>query len=264
MNSVKTFLTPYGKISYFYNDFYFVREASVGRIHEQNVWLGELKKYVSSSHFVIDAGAHAGSFTVLAKHINPSLQIHCFEPQTNIFELLELNVKQNSLTGVHAHNVALSNIDGEVYMDSSFADVTDEMIRHASDADMDNIGLFNFGAVGITHDLNNSNLNITKMITLDSFNFSSCDLLKIDVEGSEPAVLLGAKKLIQTHKPVIVFEDNGRTLNGKTAKHLSINNTAKEILVSFGYSIMDVTAEGYAHDLRLAIPESRIGIQHDK
>jgi FkbM family methyltransferase len=48
-------------------------------------------------------------------------------------------------------------------------------------------------------------------ITLDAFcktRGTVPSLLKIDVEGAEPAVLRGARDLLTTHRPAIVFEYN--------------------------------------------------------
>ena len=42
--------------------------------------------------------------------------------------------------------------------------------------------------------------------TLDSFKLSRCDFIKIDVEGFEPAVLLGAIDTIKSCRPTIAFE----------------------------------------------------------
>lgn len=47
-----------------------------------------------------------------------------------------------------------------------------------------------------------------QIITLDSLNLSP-DFLKIDVEGMEHHVLLGGERTIRTHRPVVIFEENG-------------------------------------------------------
>jgi FkbM family methyltransferase len=45
-----------------------------------------------------------------------------------------------------------------------------------------------------------------KLKTLDSYNFQDVDIIKIDVEGFEYDVLLGATKTIETWKPVVQVE----------------------------------------------------------
>ena len=44
--------------------------------------------------------------------------------------------------------------------------------------------------------------------TLDSYNFSDVDAVKIDVEGYEISVLNGAKQTITTQKPLLQIEGN--------------------------------------------------------
>jgi hypothetical protein len=61
---------------------------------------------------------------------------------------------------------------------------------------------------------------------LDEIGLPGCDLLKVDVEGFEYAVLLGARKLIKKFKPVVIME-----CDKKFAKR------------RFGWS--DFEAEGY-------------------
>ena len=47
-----------------------------------------------------------------------------------------------------------------------------------------------------------------EMITLDSLNLAP-DFVKIDVEGMEWHVLKGGERTIRTHRPVVMFEENG-------------------------------------------------------
>lgn len=46
-------------------------------------------------------------------------------------------------------------------------------------------------------------------LRLDDLGLRDCDLICIDVEGRELAVLQGATNLIRKHKPVILLEDKG-------------------------------------------------------
>ena len=47
------------------------------------------------------------------------------------------------------------------------------------------------------------------MKSLDSFNFQNVSLIKVDVEGAERLVFLGAKATIRKFKPAIIFESTG-------------------------------------------------------
>lgn len=48
----------------------------------------------------------------------------------------------------------------------------------------------------------------TPIITIDSLEVDP-SFIKIDVEGMEPDVLKGARRTIQTHRPVVMIEENG-------------------------------------------------------
>ena len=60
----------------------------------------------------------------------------------------------------------------------------------------------------ITPNMNcENNYHSTKSIRLDDIKFTSkIDLIKIDVQGWGKNVLLGAKSLLQTHKPTVIIE----------------------------------------------------------
>lgn len=52
-------------------------------------------------------------------------------------------------------------------------------------------------------------VSTAKMYPLDMYQFKDVGLIKIDVEGYEGNVVLGAIGTIMESRPVIVFEDNG-------------------------------------------------------
>jgi len=69
---------------------------------------------------------------------------------------------------------------------------------------------------------------IIKVKTLDSFNFKNVDLIKIDVEGHEQKVIMGATKTIKKNLPIIICEIEQRhTL-------IPINRIFK-LIQNFGY-----------------------------
>ena len=73
-----------------------------------------------------------------------------------------------------------------------------------------------------------------EMRTLDSFDFTVVDFLKIDVENYEYFVVEGGEKTIRRCKPIIIIEQKG----DKTRKHKSTygreRHDAKEMLEAWG------------------------------
>ena len=82
---------------------------------------------------------------------------------------------------------------------------------------------------------------IVQQKTLDSFNFTMVDLIKIDVEGHEFRVLKGGENTINKYSPIIIIEDNGS--DEKWGKETG----AIDLLKEMGY---EIKAE-YKNDLIL-------------
>jgi hypothetical protein len=70
--------------------------------------------------------------------------------------------------------------------------------------------------------------------------------MKIDVEGFEPLVLLGAEKTIKEHVPTIAFEHNHKAISKATLADLGIQTppTSESLLRDLGYSISRLDDQG--------------------
>jgi FkbM family methyltransferase len=68
--------------------------------------------------------------------------------------------------------------------------------------------------------------------TLDSYKLAPVRLIKIDVEGHEEAVLRGATKTLEAHRPALIVEVEERHSPGNT-------NRVPEWLAQFGYRRID-------------------------
>ena len=67
-------------------------------------------------------------------------------------------------------------------------------------------------------------------ITIDSLNLHTCDYIKIDVEGAEILVLMGAIETIKKFKPVIMFENTDKKVSDEMKTSLSIDFVPMDIL----------------------------------
>lgn len=124
----------------------------------------------------IDVGAHIGLW---GRPLSERFQkLVAFEPMVEFRELLRLNVPSAEI-----YAVALGDLESTVQM--------------ALPPD-------NTGMAHIVPDSEESgNIRLT---TLDAFEFNDVDLIKIDCEGYEYPIIIGAKDTIQQCKPVIVIE----------------------------------------------------------
>lgn len=139
---------------------------------------------------VFDVGANIGAHTVrFAQMVGESGRVIAFEPQRVIYQTLCANVALNSLLNVDCYHAGV----GEREDSMKVVDV-DPRIEN------------NFG--GLSLDLPGPG-EMVPILRLDGFiGAHRVDLLKIDVEGMEAAVLRGAEKLVEKFKPVLYVEND--------------------------------------------------------
>lgn len=129
-----------------------------------------------------DVGAHVGEYTLLASScVGPSGRVEAFEPQPGIFEVLSRNVEVNAAGNVKLRRIAVGDRVGTV----SF--------RLHADPSKSNIGGEN--ALDRT-----THCTVVPATTLDNFRADNGvipHLIKVDVEGAERLVLLGARSVLE-------------------------------------------------------------------
>jgi FkbM family methyltransferase len=229
--------TSYGYMSYFSNDMAFADSLAQGYIYEQQLVLNSLYNYIKKSNTILDIGAHCGSHTVLYKHINPNCQITCFEPQKKMFDLLCHNIKKNNFKDVYPYNCAVGHKKTEYSMSNSSVDGdnANKQIDYGTN-ERYNLGGLQVGRGG----------EKIKIITIDSLDIPHVDFMKIDVEGFEPLVIMGAKDTIKRSMPVIFFEHNHKSISDGSLKELGIESlsSTEDMLSNMGYNISTVDDQG--------------------
>lgn len=164
---------------------------------------------------VIDVGANNGQITVEFAHLVGDFgKVYSFEPQRIIFQQLCGNVFINGLDNVHAFNIAIGDEDG---------------ITKIEKPDYFQAGPVNFGNVHVGV---NENYETVKVHKLDTLQIENVAILKIDVQGFEKKVLIGAKETIMKNRPIIYIEIEELQLNlyGDTTE------SVLEVLQSLEYS----------------------------
>ena len=166
-------------------------------IDNNTTWEPHLTKFVTLyNHFyhinnIIDVGANFGYHTLLfSKEVKQN--VLAFEPQLQNFKLLEKNIKDNNITNVIPYNLACGDDNCDIQM--PFINKTGKYKI--------NMGDFTPNIIN-----DNTETTTTKSIILDEMDIKSqIDLIKIDVQGWEKKVLLGAYNILRIHKPILIVE----------------------------------------------------------
>jgi len=164
-----------------------------------------VSEYLTPAKDFVDIGANLGTFTIpAAKKAN---HVHSFECSPKIYNYLCATIASHDLyRKISAHKIALGSSSG-----------TTPYYDRGSTAEHNGTVL-----LSRDKDLNTPSINIP-VRTLDSFELSNVNVIKIDTEGAENEVFLGAKKtIIDNDYPVIFFEswDPWRDNEGRNATAL--------------------------------------------
>jgi FkbM family methyltransferase len=130
----------------------------------------------------LDIGANIGNHSLFFSDY--FARVISFEPSVQTFRLLEYNA--SLVSNVSCHNFGLSDADGEAHFSVQGSNRGANQISPTAEGAGERVRLRRLdGVEGIEGDIK---------------------LIKIDVEGHEPAVLRGAEGLIRRHQPIVVFE----------------------------------------------------------
>lgn len=176
----------------------------------------------------IDAGAFIGPHSIGVSKIIPGTKIVAFEPSKLAFSCLEENATRCYTPNSEIYNIALGNESGKGFMVYN--------------------GDGNPGGSGLkkeVHD-NNTQMNEVNIRTLDSFNIDNVSVIKIDTEGQEDNVILGAANTIKKYKPVLVVEiQGGCTYSTATPEQKRAIEKTTALIQSLGYKVELIHAHDY-------------------
>ena len=195
---------------------------------------------------VLDIGANIGTFTIgVAKFLeNTDSRLICFEPQRIVFQQLCANIFLNQLSNVHAFNLAVGEknqivnlpiIDFHKSSNPGGFSVNDDIRDHLNKE-------YQKGTTA-KNTFQNTISEKMQIITIDSLNIEDeIAFIKIDVEGGELEVLIGAKNTLQKNNyPPIVFEDWGSKFSWYREKSLKTFSFMK----SLGYEVSKLEGRNF-------------------
>jgi FkbM family methyltransferase len=133
----------------------------------------------------IDVGANIGHHAIImAKCAGPGGKVYAFEPIPAMQEQMGESIRLNKLENITVVPDALSDDGGE-------------LILHINEGTI--------ASSSFVADTGGSAIKVP-VRTLDSYGYGKVDFMKVDVEGFEYKVFLGARKVIAENHPKILFE----------------------------------------------------------
>jgi FkbM family methyltransferase len=177
-----------------------------------------MNAYIGPDNIVYDIGAHYGYFTLFASRLVGNLgRVYAFEPMPKNFQRLAYNIKINKPNNIKLYNYAISDKETVLNFSDSKNTVANTYIASSP--------LFSQPIPIIE----------IKSISLDIL-FSRKEILppqfiKIDTEGAEYDILVGAQNIIEQFKPAINLSTHENHNPGVTEKCLTL-------LERYGYKII--------------------------
>jgi FkbM family methyltransferase len=153
---------------------------------------------VSPGSVVIDVGAHIGRYTLMAARY--ASKVVSIEPEPSNFSLLKANIELNGFANVVALPVALSNSRGtQKFYLAAEGDTATSSLEHGWAK-----------RIGFSPE---QRVREVESETLDDIvarlDLTAIDLLKIDVEGHEMAVLQGALRALNKTRKLVLEVSRG-------------------------------------------------------
>jgi FkbM family methyltransferase len=147
------------------------------------------------STYAVDVGANVGLFTVaMSRAVGPTGRVVAIEPVADTVGELRRNLERGGCMNVDIVQGAAAAAPGDVPMM-----MTDDPALHSAG-----------GTLLTGHSI--GEMSVAKAFTLDEIWIAAgrprVSMIKVDVEGGEHAVLLGAAQLIEQSRPALLVEVN--------------------------------------------------------
>lgn len=188
--------------------------------------------YAKPGTLMLNIGAHTGSYARVLAKMRPEVEVHCFEPNPDIADRLERNIRLNGVqANVWLHVAAASDAEGKA---TFYAVRRDDGNPGLSALRKQSLG--NTPATAMEVDT----------VTLDALFLEQerkVSVIKIDVQGSELEVLNGARRLIERDRPAVVLEHED-VLHPNAIEVLQRKRAFAGLFAELDYEVLYVSRRG--------------------
>ncbi len=173
------------------NDLYITNSFIKGSYWDIDT-LNKLKPYINPLKNILEIGGHCGTSSLIySKYLSNDNNIFVYEPQKNMFNLINANIKQNNLNSkIIPYNNALfcKEIDiemNDVDLDGNIGSNIKDMYEHTNKP-------CNFGGICL-----GKGGESVKALILDNIKHENIGFIHCDAQGSENFIFSGGKEFIK-------------------------------------------------------------------
>lgn len=178
----------YGLVSGFAADEIIFRHIQKGLIWEPNI-VDAIQALVRPGSTCLDVGANIGLHTIAMRMAEPTSSVISFEPNPYIYPVLHKNLKCDSMVTVR-----------QIGLGKKKTDLFARSITGSNNPGGARLFDYQMDSSSSEQDLK------VDVLPLDLLNIDDISVIKIDVEGMEMDVILGAKKTIKKQRPALIIE----------------------------------------------------------
>jgi FkbM family methyltransferase len=210
--------------------------------YEQNE-LAFVKSVVRPGDHAIDCGAHIGLFTMhMASWVGPGGSVTAFEPFPDNAACLTQSIREN-------------HFEDRVVFEQAAVGERDDVLKLLFAAETRNKGGA-FLQTATTEVPPRHEALPVRVIGLDSYPLRRpVRFMKLDVEGAEPYVVLGAGRIIQEDRPIILSELHRDQI-------LTVCNIGADVyvaqLIAYGYKCFSLAADGRPGEELRDLPDADV------
>jgi FkbM family methyltransferase len=173
-------------------------------------YLDQQKKYydaigLSNESTIVDVGANIGYYSLIYSLIYPDSQIYSFEPS-------ELNIPFLKYHASQRQNIKIFNFGFHDKKDELDIQMPSEQQSASVSNDKNNTGLLSLYGVSGRLSEKIKLFSLDEKILKEKIIRERISFIKIDVEGNELKVLMGATGTLEMHKPILEIELNKSAL----------------------------------------------------
>lgn len=178
---------------------------------------------------IFDVGAHHGETIESYRQLFPGATIHGFEPFKASFDILQHRTSKDQ--NILAHNLALSDSEGRSVLNVNEASATNSLLPSSAEG-------ARFWGEGLLETKEQVEVGMT---SVDAFcrehEIARVDILKLDVQGHEYAVLSGAHEMLSRQAIGLIYTE---LIVAPTYKGQRSLSDYLAYLTPLGYELLDI------------------------